>query len=61
METDEYVSVFNAVKAKVGSDEVAAVILDQVGKDGRVQAMQGFMRPRRPAEGNFRLAGFPGS
>jgi len=41
MEVDRYVNLFQSVKARVGSDEVAAVILDQIGKDGRVRVMNG--------------------
>ena len=37
METNGYVQLFEEVKARVGSDEVALAIVEQVGKDtGRV-------------------------
>ncbi len=41
MEVDKYIELYGQVKANVGSDEIAAVILDQVGKDGRVERMNG--------------------
>ena len=41
MEVDKYIELYGQVKANVGSDEIAAVILDQVGKDGRVERMSG--------------------
>ena len=41
MGVDRYVELFEKVKARVGSDEVATVILEQVGKDNRVRVMQG--------------------
>ena len=34
MEVDRYVRLFEQVKQRVDSDEIAAVILDQLGKDG---------------------------
>ena len=42
MNLSKYIDVFNEVKAQVGSDEVAAVIVDQIGKDARVNAMRRF-------------------
>ena len=41
MEVDKYIELYGQVKASVGSDKIAAVILDQVGKDGRVERMNG--------------------
>lgn len=40
MEANGYVELFENVKAKVGSDEVALAIVEQVGKDERVERMQ---------------------
>jgi len=36
----KYVQVFDDMKKRVGSDEVAAVILEQVGKDNRCELMR---------------------
>ena len=47
MEVDKYVELYGQVKAKVGSEEIAAVILDQVGKDGRVAVMNGSFDARK--------------
>ena len=51
MEVESYVELYKEVKAKVGSDEIAAVILDQVGKDGRVRAMNEGGNARQPGSG----------
>ena len=40
MEANGYVELFEEVKARVGSDEVALAIVEQVGKDNRVERMQ---------------------
>ena len=40
MNVEQYVQTYEQIKASVKNDEIAAVILDQIGKDGRVEAMQ---------------------
>ena len=35
------------MKARVGGDEIAAAIIDQVGKDGRVAVMNGSVNARQ--------------
>ena len=48
MSVEKHIDLFEKVKARVGSDEIAAVILDQIGKDDRVLAMrESGMTPRR--------------
>ena len=47
MDVENYVKVFEQVKSRVGSDEVAAVILDQIGKDARVAVMNGSFGARK--------------
>lgn len=37
---DFYVEVFDELKRKVGSDEIAALLVEQVAKDARVKAMR---------------------
>ena len=37
---DGYVAVFEAAKARTGSDEVAAMIVEQLGKDSRTAILQ---------------------
>ena len=41
MEANGYLELFERVKAKVGSDEVALAVVEQVGKDNRVEKMYG--------------------
>lgn len=40
MEANGYVELFEDLKARVGSDDVALAIVEQVGKDNRVERMQ---------------------
>lgn len=39
MEANGYVELFENVKSRVGSDDVALAIVEQVGKDARVERM----------------------
>lgn len=36
---DFYLDAFDAIKKKVGDDQTAALLVEQIGKDSRVQAM----------------------
>lgn len=38
---DQYVALFTRIGERVGDDRAACVILDQIGKDSRVRAMNG--------------------
>ena len=40
MEANGYVELFEDLKARVGSDDVALAIVEQVGKDSRVERMR---------------------
>ena len=40
MNVEQYMQKYEQIKASVKSDEIAAVILDQLGKDRRVEAMK---------------------
>ena len=48
----KYLSVFERARAKVGSDEAAAVIVEQVGKDFRVDKMHGDRQNGRASHGD---------
>ena len=39
MEANRYVELFEDLKTRVGSDDVALAIVEQVGKDNRVERM----------------------
>ena len=41
---EEYLDLFETVKARVGDEQVACEIINQVGKDGRCEKMQGSRR-----------------
>ena len=49
---EKYAQLYEQVKSRVGSDEIAAVILDQVGKDGRVERMNGSFDARQSGSGD---------
>lgn len=45
----EYIELFERVRAKVNDDNLAMQIVDQVGKDLRVEQMRGGRTPERSA------------
>ena len=52
MEVEKYVELYGQVKSRVGSDEIAAVILDQVGKDGRTERMNNSVNAKQSGSGD---------
>ena len=58
---DMYLELFEAAKARISDDHAAAVIVDQIGRDIRVEAMmeerEAARRARREASGEAQQAG----
>ena len=56
MNVETYIQTYEQIKASVKNDEVAAVILNQIGKDARTAVMAGSGavedRPRRVVRGD---------
>ena len=40
MNVEQYMDLYEQVMTRIGNDEIAQVIVDQVGKDSRVAAMR---------------------
>jgi hypothetical protein len=47
----QYVRLFDNIRAKVGDDQLALALVEQCGKDWRVEQMRGSPRRERAANG----------